>query len=112
MIGYKVRRLIERVQARRAERIASPTGLVPAFVPVKKPQAAVKPQVPAFVPVAKQRQVMPVVESVSDHDDVVAALQGAGYTKADAGRLADACSLAERTSGVETWVVCALRHAR
>jgi hypothetical protein len=43
--------------------------------------------------------------------EVVAALVSAGYKKVAAVVAVDACTLAERASGVESWVVAAFRHA-
>lgn len=43
--------------------------------------------------------------------EVVAALVGAGYKKVAAVVAVDACTLAERAGGVESWAVAAFRHA-
>jgi hypothetical protein len=44
-------------------------------------------------------------------DDAVAALTGAGYKRAAAEAALDACTLAERAGGLESWVACAFRRA-
>lgn len=44
-------------------------------------------------------------------EDAVAALTGAGYKRAAAEAALDACTLAERAGGLESWVACALRRA-
>lgn len=51
---------------------------------------------------------LPEASTGGDRGDVVAALQGLGFKKADAVRAVDACSLAERASGVESWTRAAL----
>lgn len=59
----------------------------------------------------KLEAMMPEVSTGTDRSDVIAALQGLGFKKADAVRAVDACSLAERASGVESWTRAALAKA-
>ncbi len=44
-------------------------------------------------------------------EDALAALTGAGYTRRDAEAALDACTMAERAGGLESWVAAAFRRA-
>lgn len=57
----------------------------------------------------QERQQIPVVNP--DRDDVIAALMGSGYSKADATKAADSCSLVERAHGLEAWTRAAFNNA-
>lgn len=58
---------------------------------------------------AAKRQAAETSSTV--REDALAALTGAGYKRAAAEAALDACSLAERAGGLESWVAAALRHA-
>jgi hypothetical protein len=46
-----------------------------------------------------------------DRDDVIAALMGSGYSKTEAVKAADACSMVERAHGLEAWTRAAFNNA-
>lgn len=58
------------------------------------------------------RAPKPQLQASPDRGDVVAALQGLGFKKADAARAVDACTPAERASGVESWTRAALSRSQ
>lgn len=137
-IGYEVRMIVERFQRYRSnhrkevERINAPKrnrrntderdvvmtleaaerdreyfekrkrdlGIIPLERPVKRSRRST-PNTPRETPVVNPYR-----------DDVIAALMGSGYSKADATKAADACSLVERAHGLEAWTRAAFNNAR
>lgn len=118
--GYQLRKLVVRFQRWRRDRANRITkrDLRKAYdhdqvVAIKEVR-----ELPAVIPIKRMRnntprtsEVMPEKSANPDRDEVIAALAGAGYKKADAIKAVDACSLAERASGPEHWTIAALRHA-
>ena len=127
-LGYQLRKITERVRKHRKEieEINTPTfvraGMRKRAALKDEARAAAKPM-PSFISLAAHEQRIPIIpvggrgkvtvtEVVNpDRDEVIAALVDSGYKKTAAVAAVDACSLAERASGVEAWTVCALRHA-
>jgi hypothetical protein len=116
-LGYQLRKLVVRFQTWRAKRDritkrdvreAYKHDRVVDFQPVtEKAKPMLLSRVRAPSPPKGHWSEVPS----PDRDDVVAALMGAGYKKADAVKATDACSMVERASGVEHWTVAALRNA-
>jgi hypothetical protein len=120
--GYQLRKLVVRVQQWRANRYHKLAREYDA-----KRQEAIETgwpvvtsrQEPEYIPIKRTRsntprspEVMQEKSANPDRDDVIAALMGAGYKKTEAIKAVDACSLAERASGVTMWMLAALRHAQ
>ena len=104
LLGYQVRKLFERVVRREVQ-------------PERPPERRAKPK-PATIPLdipPNQRATFQWVSHPEPsnpwRDDVIAALMGSGYKKADAIKAADACSMVEQHAGLEQWIVAALRNA-
>jgi hypothetical protein len=120
--GYQLRKLVVRVQQWRANRYRKLAKEYDAkkreAVETGRPVVTSR-QDPEYIPIKRTRRVSPNPPVVDRpdwsanpwRDEVIAALTGAGYKKADAIKAVDACSLAERASGPEHWTVAALRHA-
>jgi hypothetical protein len=111
-LGYKLRQIIERMQAQRANRITKRdlkvtyghnkiTRLVDMRPPAK----------PEFVPLEAQPQTHWSTVSSADRDEVISALTGCGYKKTAAATAADACSVAERAD-LASWIRAALKHTK
>lgn len=118
--GYQLRKLVVRIQAwnkrRKKDRITKQDVEMAyrhdVVVTIKEKE------LPSVIPIRRSKRSTPRTPEVQpqrsanpDRDDVIAALMGAGYSKTAAVKAVDACSLAERASGVEHWTIAALRHA-
>lgn len=118
--GYQLRKLVVRFQRWRRNRTQRITkrDLQQAYghdqVVAIKEERGLPPVIPLRGRVFKRvdDDTFKAEKSATpDRDEVIAALTGAGYKKADAVKAVDACSLAERASGPEHWTIAALRHA-
>lgn len=120
--GYQVRKLVVRFQEWRANKYrkaAKQYAKLKAEAEATGQPIVTAQQLPPVIPIKRTKRISsnpPVVDrpewSANPwRDEVIAALTGAGYKKADAIKAVDACSLAERASGVEQWTIAALRNA-
>lgn len=115
-LGYQLRKIVVRVRdhKRRVEFHDGPVAVGRSTLREQRARDVMREkQVIPIVPTnARGRGKVTITEVANpNRDEVVAALVGAGYKKTAANAAVDACSLAERASGVEAWTVCALRHA-
>jgi hypothetical protein len=120
--GYQARKLVVRFQAWRSNRYRELAKEYDAkrreAIETGQPVVTSR-QEPAYIPIKRSKRVSPNPPVVDRpdwsanpwRDEVIAALTGAGYKKVDAIKAVDACSLAERASGVEQWTIAALRNA-
>lgn len=122
-IGYELRKIVERFQRyhaehkREIERInqtkRSRKNTDERDVVTKKPDAPLPPVIPikrTRRSTPQQRQQIAIVSS-PDRDEVIDVLMGSGFSKTEAVKAVDACSLAERASGVEAWTRAAFTNA-
>ncbi len=115
-LGYEVRKLVVRVHTWRTK-ARFVDGARDAMDNGKITMNAKHEELPPVIPIKRVRRPSPRIPDLversanPDRDVVLAALMGAGYSKADAVKAVDACSLAERAAGPEHWTVAALRHA-
>jgi hypothetical protein len=117
-LGYELRKLVVRFQAwrkkgdritRRDVKRAYKQDRIVDFQPVTekaKPMHLPRIRVPSPSP-SEPWDEMPS----ADRADVIGALVGAGYKRAEAAKAVDACSLPERAAGLESWTMAALRRA-
>ena len=114
--GYQLRKLVVHIQEWRENRYRK---LTKEYRKLKKeaeetgqPIVTAR-QLPDVIPIKRSRRSTPKEqpEVSNDRNEVIAFVMGSGYQKAEAIKAVDACSLAERASGVEPWVRAALSHA-
>lgn len=118
-VGYQLRRRVERWEARHVTHRSSPREPTPLPARVVAGKAAPRPKLyrarhPKHIPIARRNVEIPVVGVPTTPDlsaDVVAALVGAGYKRAEAVTAVSACTAEERAGGLEQWTVAALRRA-
>lgn len=115
-LGYKLRKLVERVQARRANRRAFAGGVSGVMRESRVHAPRVANPKPEFLPMERkcppemgEQHWQEVVHS-EERAEVIAALTGCGYKKTPAAKAADACSLVERAD-LASWIRAALRNA-
>lgn len=119
--GYQLRKLVVHAQKwnrRRKEKrkVGQPIQMYKdGEVITVKPEPM---QLPPVIPIQRARRNTPrtadgikEISANPDRDVVIAALTGSGYSRAEAIKAVDACSLAERASGPEHWTVAALSKA-
>lgn len=133
-LGYQLRKIVTRVRAHGNGRPAK--GEIEAVEMLsdwKRGHPATAKYIEHSARVMRDHQVIPIMSpalryvpgkrefvrnetlaqetDISDRDEVIAALYGAGYKRAEAVAAVDACSLAERAGSIESWTRCALNHA-
>lgn len=118
--GYQLRKLVVRIQAWNKKRKERKKLDEPIHLYKDGEVVALKPEpmkLPPVIPIRSRRstprtpEVQPQRSANPDRDDVIAALTGAGYSKAAATKAVDECTLAERASGPEHWTIAALNRA-
>jgi hypothetical protein len=119
--GYQIRKLVVRFQEWRSNRYrkaAKQYSKLKAEAEETGQSIVTSQQLPAVIPIKRAKHVTPrtqvAVEEKSANpwrDDVIAALMGAGYSKTEAVKAVDECSLAERAQGLEAWTRAAFTNA-
>jgi len=118
-LGYKLRKLVERFQERRANSYHKSAQQFKALkkqaVETGRPVITAR-QMPNVIPMGRkcppemgEQHWQEVVHS-EERAEVIAALTGCGYKKTVATVAADACGLAERAD-LASWIRAALRNA-
>lgn len=129
-VGYQLRRRVERAEKRwwgvssgtESQRRTPPVVGRDYPVPLPKhspPRATSRSDqkhphhipIPAVTPTHDAAHVMSSPEIHKDYEDVITALTGAGYRRAEAVEAVRTCTAGERAAGIEQWTVAALRRA-
>lgn len=130
-LGYQMRKLVVRVSDWRRDRALikrrnefkrqqkedvehDDARELPPIIPIEKKRGRrATSKTPQPIPIVRDEHELPHwSKSVNpDREDVLAALTGAGYSKAEAIAAADACTLVERAHGLESWTRAAFNNA-
>lgn len=136
-VGYQVRLIVERHQGRKLYKgmhLKTSDGQVREITSVRKgvihtrdaePDRFVSykepiintTKMPNVIPMHRARTMTPEEVTPVDRpgnpwrNDVIEALMGAGYKKAEAAKAVDSVPLPERMPGLEAWTAAALRNA-
>lgn len=117
-VGYQVRIFVERYQDKRSKKREYVEAKVIRVLGPDEGVRRISRQMPDVIPLKRVRTTTPEEVTPVDRpgnpwrNDVIEALMGAGYKKAEAAKAVDSVPLPERMPGLEAWTAAALRNAR